>query len=392
VGKLTATRIKSTRAAGRYGDGNGLFLVVGKGSAASWVVRIQKDGRRRDFGLGSAAKVSLSAARTLAEKLRSQVAAGVDPIAERQKARGVPTFREAAEQVHAEHKRNWRNGKHNAQWLSSLEAYAFPKIGDLPVSKVEGGAVRDLLAEIWLEKPETARRVRQRIGAILDWAFSKGYRDAEAPMRSICKGLPKHATKSRHLAAMAFNDVPAFMARLRERESWGRLALEAAILTAARSGEIRGATWDEIDLEAGLWTIPASRMKAGREHVVPLSPAAKQVFARASDLRTEGSRFVFQGAKRDKSMSDMTLLKALRSMGEPFTVHGFRSSFRDWVSEETSFPGELAEAALAHIIENKVEAAYRRGNLLAKRRKLMDAWGEYCSGKGENVLRLVVAK
>jgi integrase len=185
---------------------------------------------------------------------------------------------------------------------------------------------------------------------------------------------------------MPFADVPAFLARLREKETWGRLALEAAILTAARSGEIRGATWNEVDLERALWTVPADRMKAGKEHVVPLPPAALRVFRRASELRTEGRKFIFHGAKRDKPMSDMTLMKVLRDMGQTATAHGFRSSFRDWVSEETQFSGDLAEAALAHAIANKVEAAYRRGNLLEKRRGLMDAWGSFCSGTGAQVL------
>ncbi len=392
MGKLTATGVKAAKVAGRYGDGDGLFLIVGKGDSASWVVRIQKSGKRRDIGLGSAAKVGLARARILAGEVRSQVEAGIDPVAERRKAEGIPTFRKAAALVHAEHKRNWRNGKHNAQWLQTLETYAFPTIGDLAVSEIEGPAVRDLLAAIWLEKPETARRVRQRVGAVLDWAYSKGYRIAEAPMRSIAKGLPRQPKKTSHHAAMPFADVPAFLSRLHEKQTWGRLALEAAILTAARSGEIRSATWAEIDLEAGLWTIPAGRMKAGREHVVPLSPAAKRVFERAAALQTEGARFVFHGARGDKPMSDMTLIKVLRDMNKPYTVHGFRSSFRDWVSELTSFAGELAEAALAHAIENKVEAAYRRGNLLEKRRKLMDAWGDYCDGAGGNVVQLAARK
>jgi integrase len=306
-------------------------------------------------------------------------------VAERVKAAGIPTFRAAAALVHAEHKKSWKNGKHNAQWLSSLETYAFPKIGDLLVSQVEAPAVRDLLAEIWLEKQETARRVKQRIGAVLDWAHAKGFRDAEAPMRAIGKGLPSRKRTVQHHAAMPYGDVPAFLSTLRERETWGRLALQAAILTAARSGEIRGATWSEINFDKREWTIPASRMKAGREHVVPLSLAALRLFERAAELRTERSTFVFQGNRPDKPMSDMTLTKVLRDLKTPFTAHGFRSSFRDWVSEETSFSGDLAEAALAHMVESKVEAAYRRGNLLEKRRGLMDAWAAFCSGESDRV-------
>ncbi len=207
-------------------------------------------------------------------------------------------------------------------------------------------------------------------------------------MRSLSKGLPRQPKKTGHHAAMPFADVPVFLARLRERETWGRLALEAAILTAARSGEIRGAQWSELDPDRALWTVPADRMKAGKEHVVPLSSAALRTFQRARELRTEGCPFVFHGAKRDKPMSDMTLIKVLRDMGESVTAHGFRSSFRDWVSEETQFSGDLAEAALAHAIPNKVEAAYRRGNLLEKRRGLMESWSRYCEGQSSGVLRL----
>jgi integrase len=208
-------------------------------------------------------------------------------------------------------------------------------------------------------------------------------------MRSLSKGLPRQPKKTGHHAAMPFGDEPAFLTRLRERESWGRLALEAAILTAARSGEIRGAKWSEVDLEKGLWTLPAERMKAGKEHVVPLSKGALKVFQRAQELRTVSSQYVFHGANRDKPMSDMTLIKVLRDMGESVTVHGFRSSFRDWISEETQFSGDLAEAALAHAIPNKVEAAYRRGNLLEKRRGLMEAWGRHSGGQAGAVLKLV---
>jgi integrase len=353
------------------------------------MVRVQKDGKRRDIGLGAANKVTLSLARTKAAEVRAQIEAGLDPVAQRRKAAGIPTFREAASQVHAEHKKGWKNGKHQGQWIRTLEVYAFPTLGDRLVSEIDGPSVRDVLAEIWIDKPETARRVRQRIGAVLDWAYSKGHRSSEAPMRSLSKGLPRQPKKTGHHAAMPFADVPAFLTRLRERETWGRLALEAAILTAARSGEIRGAKWIEVDLKNALWTLPADRMKAGKEHVVPLSPAAIRVFRRAYELRTEGCPFVFHGSKRDKPMSDMTLMKVLRDMGESVTAHGFRSSFRDWVSEDTQFSGDLAEAALAHAIPNKVEAAYRRGNLLEKRRGLMDAWGSYCVGNNHKLMRLV---
>jgi integrase len=389
MAKLTATGVRAAlNKAGRYSDGDGLILAVGKGGNGSWMVRVQKDGKRRDIGLGAASKVTLSEARTRASAARAQVEAGLDPVAQRRKASGIPTFREAAAQVHAEHKKGWKNGKHQHQWLRTLEVYAFPTLGDSLVSSIESPAVREVLAENWTDKPETARRVRQRIGAVLDWAYSKGHRDSEAPMRSLSKGLPRQPKKDGHHAAMPFADVPAFLVRLREKETWGRLALEAAVLTAARSGEIRGARWSEVDLDKAVWTVPADRMKAGKEHVVPLSPAALRVLRRACELRTEGCQFVFHGAKRDKPLSDMTLMKVLRDMGETVTAHGFRSSFRDWVSEDTQFSGDLAEAALAHAIPNKVEAAYRRGNLLEKRRGLMATWGRFCEGRDIQVLRI----
>ena len=389
VGKLTATAVKASRKPGRYGDGDGLFLAVSKSGSASWVVRVQKAGRRRDIGIGSVKKVSLAAAREKASVVRSQIQAGVDPVAERRKAEGIPTFREAAATVFAASQKTWRSGKHQWQWMRTLEMFVFPTIGDIRVSDIAASQIHDVLAAIWLEKPETARRVRQRIGMVLDWAYSKGFRETEAPMRSISKGLPRQPRNNRHHAAMPFSNMPTFIAQLREKETWGRLALEAAILTAARSGEIRAATWDEVNVDEALWKIPGSRMKSGRDHVVPLSSVALRSFQRAAELRTPAARFVFQGSRPTHSISDMTLLKVLRDMGAEFTVHGFRSSFRDWVSESTYFPGDLAEAALAHAVRDKTEAAYRRGNLLDKRRRLMDAWGAFCVGGEPEVVRLV---
>lgn len=386
MGSLTAVAIKAKlRKPGRHGDGKGLYLEVAESGSASWIVRVQKSGKRRDIGLGGLDKVTLARARQLAIDVRMQVEAGLDPRVERRKAAGIPTFREAALIVHGENKATWRNSKHGAQWLSTLETYAFRQIGDIAVSEINGGQVRDLLVEIWLEKNETARRVRQRIATVIDWAVGKGYRDASLPMTAINKALPK-AGKRGHHAALPWADLPAFMAKLRGKDmSWGRLALEAAILTATRSGEIREATWEEVDLEKAIWTIPADRMKAGREHVVPLSPAAQAAFTRAHELRLGGQKYIFSGAKRDKPMSDMTIAKALRDMGESATVHGFRSTFRDWVAEDTQFSSDLAEASLAHAIADKTVAAYQRGTMLEKRRILMSAWADYAAGDAKVV-------
>jgi integrase len=391
MGSLTATGVKAAKSAGRYGDGDGLYLVVSKAGARSWVVRCQKDGRRRDIGLGSAKKVSLALARERASQTRSQMEAGIDPVMQKRKAAGIPTFREAAAVVYDEQRKTWRNAKHNYQWMQSLEAYAFPAIGERSVNEIDGAAVRELLMSIWLTKHETAVRVRQRINTILDWAVAKGYRDAPLAMSIINKSLPKLPKgQKNHLAAMPYSDVPAFTGMLREKNSIGALALRAVILTAARSGEVRLATWGEVDFEAATWTIPAERMKAGREHIVPLSPAALAVFEEAKSHRIAGSNFVFQGTKKGKPLSDMTLTKIMRDQGLPFTVHGFRSSFRDWVGEETSFAGDVAEMALAHTIKDKTEAAYRRGNMMGKRVVLMENWADYCRQESNSLVRIVL--
>jgi len=380
VGTLTTAGIKAISEPGRYIDGDGLMLRVTESGSKNWILRVRIEGERRDVGLGSFKVVTLAEAREKAREYRRLIAQGVDPVAEKKKVVDpVPTFREAATRVHADHKAAWKNGKHQAQWISTLETYAFPMIGARPVDKIEGPLIRDVLAPIWLTKPETARRVRQRIGAVLDWSYVKGYRETEAPMRSLAKGLPRQPRKDGHFAAMAYSDVPKLIARLRERSSVGRMALEALILTAARSGEIRGATWSEVDLNTGMWSVPAERMKMGRVHHVPLAPQAIEAFRRAEGLRVPCSDLVFPGQKLKSPVSDMTLLKVMRDMETGVTVHGFRSAFRDWVAEETSYPGEVAEAALAHAIPNKVEAAYRRTDFLEKRRSLMREWATFCT-------------
>ena len=386
MGSLTAIKLRNLKDAGRYSDGNGLILVLNQSGKASWIVRVQNAGRRRDIGIGSYPEISLGEARETAADVRRQAKAGIDVIAERKKEKNViPTFRSAAVRVHEEHKASWKNGKHQAQWLATLQTYVFPHIGERLVSEIEGPAIRDALAPIWLSKPETARRVRQRIGTILDWSYAKGYRTTEAPMRSIAKGLPKQPRKSGHFAAMPFEDVPAFLAKLRSRTSIGRLALEFLILNASRSGEVRGACWSEIDLEGRIWSIPAERMKVDREHHVPLTPQAMDVIERARVFRCEASDLVFPGQRPKLPMSDMTLLKIVRDMDLDCTVHGFRSSFRDWVAEETDYQGEVAEAALAHTISNKVEAAYRRTDFFAKRKSLMRDWANFCLTQASKV-------
>jgi len=389
MGNLTATAVAKAKAPGRYGDGEGLALIVSKGGSKSWIVRVQKDGRRRDIGLGSASKVPLKLARERAAEVRQKIELGIDPVAERAKAAGIPTFSVAVKKVHAENAPSWKNPKHKAQWINTLETYAVPSLGNRSVADIDAAAVRDCLAAIWLEKPETARRLRQRIATVIDWAVAKGYRATGLAMPVIDKALPKQRGKVKHHAALPYAELPVFTAKIRETESLGRLALEAVILTAARSGEVRNMTWGELDLLAATWTVPAERMKAGREHVVPLSKQAVALFERMKAHRREYTDLVFPGQKRGKPLSDMTLTKALRDMGVSVTAHGFRSTFRDWVAEQTNWPSDLAEAALAHVVSDKTVAAYQRGTMLEKRRELMSAWASYCEGaRGSNVIAM----
>ncbi|GAY19728.1 integrase [Sphingobium fuliginis] len=354
------------------------------------MLRVQVDGRRRDYGIGSLDILSLAEAREKAAQGRKWAKAGIDPSLEWKKERAeIPTFKAAAIRYHQNIETGWKKGKHSLQWLATLESYAYPHIGDLPVTVIDTTAIHKVLLPIWLKVPETARRVRQRIGAVLDYAHGQGWRASEAPMRAVSKGLPKQPRKGEHFAAMPYSDLPDFMEKVRGLEATtGRLALQFTILTAARSGETRGATWGEIDLEAKLWTIPGERMKAGQAHVVPLSAPAVAILTEMRGLFTTKAELVFPGLKR-KALSDMTLAKALKTAGgEGYTVHGMRSAFRDWVAEKMpTVPGDVAEAALAHAIPNKVEAAYRRTKFLEQRTELMDKWADYLAGKS-NVVRL----
>lgn len=383
MGKLTANEVKAVLTKpGTYGDGDGLFLKVSKSGGASWLLRVQHDGKRRDIGLGSAKLVTLAAARAKAAEARKATREdGRDLVAEKRKAKADSvTFKEAALAYHETHKNQWANAKHGDQWINTMEAYAFPVLGSKPVGSITAGEIITAISNVWTAKPETGRRVRQRICSVLNFAHARGWRLTESPSAALTagNGLPKQKG-GKHHAAMPYADLPGFITRLRTAGgTWGRLALEFVILTAARSQEVRKATWSEIDLEKGLWTVPADHMKMRIEHVVPLSAHALTVLHSAMAIRREGTDLIFPGVNGGV-MSDMTLLGVLRRMKESTTVHGFRSSFRTWVAEETNFPGEVAEAALAHQNPNEVERAYQRGGMLDKRRKLMDAWGKYCA-------------
>lgn len=386
MGKLTALKVKNLKVAGRFGDGDGLMLDVKTSGAKSWVVRLQRDGRRRDFGLGSTKDVTLEQARDLARDYRRRVRLGRDPAAERRRQfQSVPTFEAAARELYGESKGSWRNGKHVKQWMSTLEKDAFPAIGDMPVDAVATEHVRDLLARIWLTKPETARRVRQRVNMVMEYAQGKGWRSLAFPMQVVNRALPKQPKRGIGFKALPYSGVPAFLLALRVRTSVGRLALEALILTACRSGEIRGARWDEVDFEAKKWTIPAKRMKTNVNHTIPLSSAALDVFRRAKLLLTLESDLVFPGLKPKKPLSDMALLKVVRDAGVDGTVHGFRSSFRDWGAEKSGVPGEVIEAALSHTNPNKTEAAYLRTTFFDQRVPLMENWCRFCFNSASGV-------
>ena len=379
---LTAVAVRQLKQAGRYGDGNGLYLVVDASGARRWLLRILVQGRRRDIGLGSARLVPLATAREVAVEMRRIARGGGDPVAERRLRRSkAPTFNEAAQKVHAETVASWKNARHAASWLTTLETYAFPLIGDQSVDRITTGDVQAVLSPIWLTKAETARRVRQRMRTVFDWArVTYGLTNAN-PVEGVEHALPKQSDRGAHYAAMPYAEVPAFVAALRKQAESNPtlLAFEFLILTACRTNEVLLATWGEIDFAAATWTIPAARMKGHETHVVPLSRRAVTLL-KAIKPEPEENGFVFPGYRPGKPLSNMVFLMTLRRMELGVTAHGFRSSFRDWAAEETTFPNFVVEKALAHAVENKVEAAYRRGDLLKKRRALMAAWAAYCDG------------
>ena len=391
---LTAMSVKNAKP-GRHADGAGLYLLVKPNGSRSWVFRFMLRGKSRDVGLGTAGPggLSLAEARDEAAALRLKVRAGIDPLDERKKVEqaaaasareernAAVTFRSVAASYIAANSDSWRNAKHKQQWRNTLETYVYPVIGDLPVGDIRTYHVLRILEPIWKSKAETASRIRGRIETVLDSAKAHGYRTGENPARwrgHIEQILPARTKLSRgHHRAMPYEALPTFLDKLRTKQGIAPLALEFTILTAARTGEVIGAKWDEVDLASAVWTIPAERMKAAAEHRVPLSPRAIEVLETIRPLHAE---YVFPGQRGGK-LSNMAMGMLLRRMGSDCTVHGFRSSFRDWAAEQTSYPYEVAEMALTHTISNAVERAYRRGDLFQKRRKLMDAWATYCMAK-----------
>lgn len=390
INKLSTAKVASLSKRGLYADGLGLYLQVAEGGTKSWLFRFMKDGRARKMGLGPVHTVTLAMAREKATEARRRLLDGIDPIEARKETRQAArldaakalTFRECAEKYIAAHSTGWKNAKHAGQWASTLETYAYPHFGNLPVASIDVGLVLKALEPIWNIKTETASRVRGRIESVLDWATARKYRTGENPARwrgHLDHLLParRDVAKVKHHAALPYADVGIFVATIREMEGVTARALEFAILTAARTNEVVKARWQEVDIETRMWVIPAERMKAGREHRVPLSDRAIEILA--SLPRDKGSDFVFIGDKLGKPLSNMAMLMMLRRMKrDDLTVHGFRSTFRDWAAEQTMYPNEMVEMALAHAVSDKTEAAYRRGDMLEKRRRLMQDWSVFC--------------
>ena len=389
---LSAQSVKHAKP-GRHADGGGLHLLVKESGARSWVYRFMLKGKSRDIGLGAAGLggISLADARDARDALRLKVKSGIDPLEERQKQAteaiaeaqaakvAQVTFKEVAKGYIAANEDSWRNAKHRQQWRNTLESYVYPEIGDMPVCDIETAHVLRIIEPIWKTKPETASRIRGRIETVLDSAKARGYRQGENPARwrgHLAQILPARTKLSRgHHKAMPYTGIPTFICSLHAREAVAALALEFVILTAARSGEVIGAIWSEVDLDTAVWTIPAERMKAAKEHRVPLSPRAVELL---ESLKPLGSVYMFPGTRGGK-LSGMAMAMLLRRMKADVTVHGFRSGFRDWAAEQTAYAHEVAEMALAHTIGSAVERAYRRGDLFEKRRRLMADWANYCT-------------
>jgi integrase len=394
VGRLTALKVVRLKKPGLYADGAGLYLqITGDGKervARSWLFRFTLKGRVRDMGLGPLATLNLGEAREAARQARKLCQAGIDPIDARKAriageklaaAKGV-TFKECASAYIGAHKSSWRNAKHLKQWEATLKTYAEPHLGALTVGAIDTGMILKVLEPIWQAKTETAKRLRGRMEAILDWAKTREYRSGENPARwrghlENLLAKPSKVRRVEHHAALPYVEAPKFMAALKAQGGTAARALEFTVLTAARSNETLGARWPEFDLDAGIWTVPAERMKAGREHRVALSDAA---VALVKVQRSDDPEFVFPGGRAKHPLSNMAMAMVLRRMKRSdLTVHGFRSTFRDWCAERTNYPSEVAEMALAHVVGDKVEAAYRRGDLFEKRRRLAEDWATFCA-------------
>ena len=386
---LSATRAKALKDPGRYADGGGLHLYISKAGGKSWVQRITIDRRRRDIGLGAFPSVGLAQAREKAADNRAAVAEGRDPVAEKHSP-AMPTFREAARAVHAANKPRWRNDRHSASWMQTLERHAMPTLGNTPLDRVDRGAVLRVLTPIWTTRPETARRVRQRMRTVFRWGMAHGFMESNPAGEAIDGALAPMPKVKAHLRTLQYPDVSAAVETVAASAASvaAKQCFRFLVLTAARSGEARGATWEEIDIAGQEWRIPSRRMKAGMEHRVPLSRQALDVLGEAMVLRDESGLVFPSPLKAGAPMSDMTLTKILRAVGlaDRATVHGFRSSFKDWTLEQTDTPWAVSEAALAHVLGNSTEQAYARSDLFERRRTLMQQWADYLAGEPQGEL------
>lgn len=405
MAKLTARQV-ATLAPGKYNDGGGLWLAVSRSGSRKWFLRVTVNGQRREMGLGSVTDTSLKEARDKAAQARQQAAQGIDPISARSQVESTtPTFTQSAARFILTKRREWSNRKHARQWAATIRTYVKPVIGSKPVDAITTEDVLTILKPLWTTRTETAKRVQGRIENILDYAAALKWRDQSNPARwrghldkllSSPVKVKRQANggTTRHHPAMAYTEVPGFMVELRQLGSVSALALEFTILTATRTNEVLLATWQEVDQEAAIWTIPASRTKARREHRVPLTEAALAILRRVP--RVSGNPYIFIGARQGRPLSNMAMLQVMRGMGYgvggdrgDYVPHGFRSSFRDWSGEVSSHPRDVCEMALGHVIESKVEAAYRRGDLFEKRRRMMSEWAEWCGkGAADNVVDL----
>ena len=395
INKLSAIQVKKLSAPGRYADGNCLYLYIDGQGSKRWVLRIVVRGKRRDMGLGGAGLVGLEEVRDLARQYRKIARDGGDPLEDRQSSKGAHvTFREAALDVHALNAPTWRNKKHADQWLSSLERHVFPIIGARLISGISSADVLRVLSPIWAEKTDTAKKIRQRLRMIIRWARAQGYYSGDDPVELAEQALPKIKPSGEHFKSASFDELPSIIERLQKSQISRptKLALEFLILSACRTTEVLNAHWNEIDLNKELWIIPAERMKSNRVHEVPLTKRMLEILEEAKNIKLDNN-LIFPSPLNGRYLSNNTLRLALQKrLKLNATVHGMRSAFKDWAAETTNFANEVSEMALGHAISNKVEAAYRRGNLMAKRRQLMEEWMQFLSGRDAKIVSLQIKK
>ena len=385
--QLTAKFVENVSEAGKYYDQYGLFLHVRPSGAKKWLQRYTFQGRRREIGLGSAKIVSVATARRNAHQNLVLVSEGIDPIEDKKQDSVIPKFEVAARKVYEDNRPTWRNAKHAAQFITTLETYAFPVIGSMSVKEINSSHILRILSPIWVTKAETAKRVRQRLSTVFKYCIAQQWRTDDPANIAIVEALPNPKRKVQHRKSISYNDVSGFIETV-SKSSAGlstKLGLEFLILTATRSGEVRNARWDEVN--GSLWTIPAERMKAGVAHRVPLPLRCMEILEEAKKI-SQGSGYIFEGTKPNKPLSENTFNKLMKELGLEVHAHGFRTSFRTWTQEKTNYPREIAETALAHSLKDKAEAAYARSDLLEKRAEMMEAWANFISASKDNVVSI----